>query len=586
MSLSSLFGRLFRMIGRCLPVQKSSILEERLKIMLSQVKTRLEQYFFSEEVPYGFALMRMTLPIVLFEEVMLRWRYAVDLYSTEGMPVTLWNNFGHANLFPPMPPFWAACFLSIHACLLLTSMLGFYTNFSLAGACLLHTYFAITDAPTSMTKFSVIAAHALFLMSLSGCGKIWSLDYWFAACRGEREGRLLDRPAWALTPVWPHRLLLILIGMVYLGAAITKLHMPTFLNGEALIYWMISNPNFRHFIGDWLSQNPGLLILSVHFTVLWETMFLFLCWSRFPRAVLLVMGLGFHFMAALTLGEVIFLGIMTSLYMGVLDEYEIGLLRRWLSPIYRVLRNWVPRRDRSSEVTKISDKISDGWSWITPRMKLATMAVLLLTIGLGGGWWNLSLDLYGQQRPEGRYELPEIEPAEVQRLFAPMQAIREVDKFLAVDIGSLIVSNRLANRKEKFDYGDTLICELSLNPPHEDMWVECQMLGPDQKLFDREGKIIPREMMYAQFNYKLSEALEPGEYTLMIRSRGQEICRRTFTVGNVSPLAKKSKKAQANTSSTIIVDDEPLVEEEDLPPVQEERSVDSDELPPQQSEAE
>ncbi|MDB5337862.1 MAG: hypothetical protein JWN70_3481, partial [Planctomycetaceae bacterium] len=51
------------------------------------IKQKLEQLFFAEEVPYGFALMRITLPIVLLQGVLARWRFCEELYSTTGITI-------------------------------------------------------------------------------------------------------------------------------------------------------------------------------------------------------------------------------------------------------------------------------------------------------------------------------------------------------------------------------------------------------------------------------------------------------------------------------------------------------------------
>src|SRR5260221_225609 len=41
----------------------------------------LRDFIFAQEVPYGMALVRMTLPLVLLVDVLRRWTLALELYS-------------------------------------------------------------------------------------------------------------------------------------------------------------------------------------------------------------------------------------------------------------------------------------------------------------------------------------------------------------------------------------------------------------------------------------------------------------------------------------------------------------------------
>lgn len=491
---------------------------------------QIKQFFFSEEVPYGFAMMRVMLPLILLRDVLARWHFCEELYSTNGVTVALMENYGYTNYMLPLPPFWAACLLSIQIVALITTTIGWHTRSSLVISLILHTYFSCIDMASSMTKFTVISAHVLLLLSLSGCGKVWSVDSWLASRRNPGRAPLSERPAWALSPVWPQRLLMIMIGATYLGAAITKLHMPEFITGEAINYWIMSNPNFRHFIGEWMTQYPGLLVISGHFTVLWEILFVFLAWRGLPRKVMFALGLFFHFMAALTLGEVIFLMVMLACYLGCLTERESNYFTSLLS-------RWLPGTSLASRLSQLT--IAERFAWLSPRIHAAAFCSMLAVVGLGGAWANHEVDLYGARRPEGPHELQPLNEQEVARLFTSGEPIRESDKFLAVKVGSTLVSGRLMNVRDDFLYDDVIVCEASLNPPHEDMWIECHLLDQDNKIIHRDGTVAAREARVAQFTYKLTEALVPGTYSLLIKSRNQEICRRQFTLeaGAKAPVA-------------------------------------------------
>ncbi len=492
------------------------------------IKQKLEQLFFAEEVPYGFALMRITLPIVVLQGVLARWRFCEELYSTNGITVSLMENFHYTNLFPPVGPFLTACLMSLLVAFLVTACVGWQTRVSLFGSFLIHTYFACNDMATSMTKFTVIETHMFLLLALSGCGQIWSVDSWLAGRRNPDRAPLSERPAWALAPVWPARLLLLMIGSTYLGAAITKLHMPEFITGEAIGYWIMSNPNFRHYIGEWMSQYPSLLTMSGHFTVLWETIFIFTAWQGIPRRIAFSLGIFFHFMAAITLGEVIFFFVMCSSYCGCINESEFRFTSSALRRIWATLLSWLPAQTVLARLPRVALPAALGRT--SPQLQFAVFSGLMLVAGIGGAWANYSLDLYGQRRPEGRHSLKEISQEEMARLTVEGEPIREQDKYLGVKVGSLVVSGRLTNQRDKFRYGETIICEASLNPPHEDMFVECHLVDQDRKIINRDGNIAAREARYTQFKYQLTEALEPGNYTLVVLSRGQAICHRDFVL--------------------------------------------------------
>ena len=490
------------------------------------IKQKIQQFFFAEEIPYGFALLRITLPIVLLQGVLARWRFCEELYSTTGVTVSLMENFHYANLFPPLPPFPTACLMSMLVALLVTACIGWHTRLSLIGSMLIHTYFAINDMATSMTKFTVMETHLLLLLAVSECGRIWSVDSWLAGRRNPDRLPVAERPAWALAPVWPARLLTLMIGATYLGAAITKLHMPDFITGEAISYWIMSNPNFRHYIGEWMTQYPGLLTMSGQFTVLWEVLFVFTAWHGIPRRIMFSLGVFFHFMAAITLGEVIFFFVMGVSYCGCLSESEACFAGSMLRRTWSRLLSWLPGGTVLSRLPRVT--LPACLVKTSPRLQFAAFSGLMLVVGLSGAWANQRLDLYGVHRPEGRHTVPEISQEEVARLFVEGEPIREQDKYLGVKVGSMLISGRLSNQRDRFRYGEVIICEASLNPPHEDMWIECHLMDANKKIINRDGNIAGREVRYTQFKYTVTEALEPGQYTLVLRSRGQLICHRDF----------------------------------------------------------
>ena len=98
---------------------------------------------------------------------------------------------------------------------LVTTSIGWWTRFSVIGCLVLYTYLNMLDCLSTFTKYSVIASHMLLLLSFSKCGAVWSVDAWLAR---RRQPAQIEPPRF---PAWPRRLMQLLIGFVYLVAAIT-----------------------------------------------------------------------------------------------------------------------------------------------------------------------------------------------------------------------------------------------------------------------------------------------------------------------------------------------------------------------------
>src|SRR5690606_7792596 len=91
-------------------------------------------------------------------------------------------------------------------------------------------------------------------------------------------------------PVWPRRLVQILVGVVYFGAAMTKIHTSSYFNGDQMLFWMLTHVNGRHPVGEWLAIYPALLVVGAYIAIVWEILFLFLAWRGPGRVVMIAMG--------------------------------------------------------------------------------------------------------------------------------------------------------------------------------------------------------------------------------------------------------------------------------------------------------
>jgi hypothetical protein len=350
---------------------------------------------------------------------------------------------------------------------------------------------------------------------------VWSVDSWLQGYR-RRKNPWPGEPhvAWPRFPVWPQRLMQIMIGVVYFGAAITKMHTPEFFSGDQMTYWLLSNVNYSNPGGEILSQHPSLVVSSSYFVIVWEILFLFLAWKGLGRKIMLPLGLAFHIMTLFTLGLLAFPAVCGAIYFAFLGEEDfryVGVrLRRWR-------RRWhLPRLSaRNAFATPALSPRSLSKSW-------ALYAAAVLFVAVAGVGAEYALDPYGIRRPEGRYTLKVVAPEIAAQWLRGTEAIREEDKVFSFDIGTIAVADSLANRRKVFKHGERLIAQVSLNPPHEDMYIECNLHDTHDRVVDRVGSIVPREKFRGHFVYSLNTSLTPGEYQLVLSHAGKELTRRTF----------------------------------------------------------
>ena len=70
--------------------------------MLQQehLSDRIRRFFYDEEVPFGLALCRMLLPMILMGLVLPRWFVCRELYSADGATGQLSVGYGYGDMLP------------------------------------------------------------------------------------------------------------------------------------------------------------------------------------------------------------------------------------------------------------------------------------------------------------------------------------------------------------------------------------------------------------------------------------------------------------------------------------------------------
>ena len=488
--------------------------------------------FFSREVPYGLAITRIYLPLVLLIDVLTRWPFARELFSTDGASAPLADNYHYLHWLPVLPGTVAVAVYTALVFFLIASSFGWWTRVSLIAAAVLYPYFTLLDCMTTITKYTVISSHLLLVLAVSNVGTIWSIDSWLRR-RGERHlpwSNLTDESR--RCGVWPQRLIQLLICAIYFGAAMTKMRTAAFLSGDQLRYWMLTHVNGSHPVGEYLTQFPLMLLFCANVTLIWEVVFPFVVWQRRAKWLTLGIGATFHLMTALTLGLFIFPQVMLAAYCSFLTETEFQRIaqvvrrcRRRVGGFWRVrdsrLANWFAPGPRINHAPAAA---AASWS-----ARAGAFAMSLAVFTLAGVELEYCMDPYGERGTNGPMPLKELSQERVEQLMEPVP-LRQSDKFFSFDLGARIIGDHLVNYRRDFRPGETLVAQVCMNQPHEDMWLECTLADPDGKLLNRFGQVAMRESFRVYFSLPIDCALPAGEYNMVLSNAGEEIMRRRFNV--------------------------------------------------------
>jgi HTTM domain len=522
-------------------------MKSRSRTAEASLFAQIRRFFHGEETPFNLALVRIFLPLALLVPMVPRWFRARELFSTDGATTPLWNGYGWPNLLPEVPGTVAVIFMTVLLLTLVTASIGWCTRLSLVISFLLYTYVNLVDAISTMTKYSVIASHVLLILSMSQCGLVWSVDSWLrkrklrrvteaggfrAKAPGTEAGSFGNVAGFGppRVPMWPRRLLQFLIGFVYFGAAITKLHTPAYFSGDQLLTWMLTNVNYSNPFGEYLSLFPAALVLIAYITVVWEILFVFLAWRGWGRTCILTIGVVFHVMTTLTLGLIVFPMVCLSIYFAFLNERD--LLRISIA-CRRVWRRVAGRsRARAGRRAAAAPAFAPPpKSRAFPVPSPAVFAALLAVVAIVGVETEYRLDPYGERRPEGPYVLKQLDTEFVEHeLLAEPVPIRPEDVVHNLDAGTIVVGGQLLDARKEFRQGEILTAQATLNSPHEDMWVECVLRDDGDNELASKPATIPREMLRTSFTFPLSDALEPGTYYLVLKCAGRDVIRRTFSL--------------------------------------------------------
>lgn len=481
---------------------------------------RKQQHYevFAWESPRPAALMRIGLGLVLLWDVLGKWPYVVELYSTAGMPMPV---FPGSMLEPPsLSAGWAVALHALLVFSLLAVVAGFKTRASLVLAFVLFSWFGLLDFGGTYKKYSVIGQHLLVLMVFTRCHAAWSMD---ALLDPERRLRT------ELSPVWPRTLMKVLISCIYLGAVITKIPRPAFGTGDLLTFSLLDVRWGGGRLGMWLSTMPALMMLLSNLTVIFELAAALLLWVPQMRRTMLLLAFGFHAALGISLHIGIFSPMMIVALLAFARESDLQLVRVWFRRL-TTGRDGQRRREREAVLSR---KRRHGIEWLW----YAAAAVVFTALGFAQQYAADDSDVFRGVSPQPWRELDEQTTAEIRN--APVAdgtspaKMQPADYVHRVEIGSRAGNPGnplLFGSRTEFTRDDLLIAQARTQPRHPQLTLRWKLINPAGDVATTEQTLPPNFTIIRQVFRLSSPNTPPGDYTLVLEAGGDEVARREFRI--------------------------------------------------------
>lgn len=253
---------------------------------------RLQQFFFAAEDARGLGICRLLffLWLFLFYLPVVDGYHAQDVAAFAEVGSVFWQPvfpFSFLGLPPPAHP-WVDWVSGLWKLSLLTAALGLWSRVSMTIACLLGAY--VLALPFQYGKISHNTGPVLLtlgILMLSRAGDACSVDAWLRGRRGAQP------PAPSGEYRWPIRFVWVVLAVVYLSAAVSKLRLIGFayLDPDTLA-GMLRQRIFAWNSRPWttwgwdLADRPWLCSLLGGAILCGELGFATVLWSRWARRLL------------------------------------------------------------------------------------------------------------------------------------------------------------------------------------------------------------------------------------------------------------------------------------------------------------
>ena len=186
--------------------------------------------------------------------------------------------------------------------------------------------------PLGDRGIDMLCRDAVCILTLSACGRAWSVDSVIA--------RALGRPFAALQPAWPRHLLILQVAVMYFCAGIQKTALAWGpLGGFSALYLILQDPAIARIPFAWLSRIYPLTQLASAATMAFEWsagLLPLVYWFRLTRTRPGVIRAFFNAKRPirlwLTIGVLLHLGIAASMQLGVFPWAMLSLYPAFFHP--------------------------------------------------------------------------------------------------------------------------------------------------------------------------------------------------------------------------------------------------------------
>lgn len=448
------------------------------------------------ESPRPLAAMRIVLCSVLLLDAIRHWPYCVELYSSAGVIMPL-PEIADSQL-ASFSPTQAVIVHSLYVFFLASAIAGWWTRASLIAAGSILTVLSLIDYPLTLRKDTVISIHLLFLLALTRCDAVWSLDRRFYRQRGLDMNQPWATP---LSPELSRRLMHVLIVSIYWGAAMTKFHMPDFYNGDLLEFSLLDERWGRPVIGHFLSRYPRLLAMLGSVTTMLEVCLPLLLLVPQTRRTGLLLATAFHIGLFLAMRLDGFSPVMLAALMSFLNEADFKLL----SPLNRL-----PRREKANDfvwLRSIARRPANGGLFVI-------VGTLFATAGLA---WQTSTDKYGAFGKRAETDFAQLSNAELVSVTTDKYPPAH-QYFHSISLGVRTANQRAVGKTSGFQPGETVVVVGRLMRPHPDLGVICSLVDQERVIWTHNRQISEADSNFF-LGVNLAAELAPGEYRIRLDVR-------------------------------------------------------------------
>ena len=456
------------------------------------------RFFHATERPDALALIRITLCAALLVGVLQRLPHARELVSTDGAAAP------HYPVLDAWVPggTLAVVLYAVLATALVAGLGGWQTRIALLTAAVLLPYLGLLDGLSSLTKYTIIGWHGLVILAAGPSGAAWSIDARFG--RGQ-----------ASVPVWPRRLVQLLLCVLYFATAITKVRTAAYHSGEHLTFWMLTDLNAAHPLGHWLATRPTLAIIASQIALVWEAMFCVLVWVRPLRRGVLAVGAAFHIGTFLLLGLWLFPLVMLALYPAFADADRA---RRWMLAAAASL----PRPRLAG---------------LRPLASPTGLAVVTAIVAVTAIEAEYRIDPMDIRHPDRRPAAPQLSIEEAAKVLTPTGPLDVADWVYRADVGTTMAAG-VVQSQSALGEGESPTLQVWVHQPHPDFVLQTDVVrvgGQDRaagkgQTLTESSVIVLREMRSAVHTIVPAVPLPPGRYAVSLKTGGREFRRVRFDV--------------------------------------------------------